>query len=278
MKNTKEINTMAILENDAVDKLRKDFSFLYWERFVMIDTSQMRLGINDISYKASSPLEDDIAMLQLTCKGWLETYDARDLTISLSDKLETLLRVVNKKRTIVVFPGNGAQVIKDLLPDGLLDGVSTVEIPTERKVGSNGSVNGVELLGRTKLREAVAERKAETIIILDDVIVTGSTLIAVKDAISGRNIEFYAGALMMRSPLQRGGRCSAESGIEGYTSVIAPIVYQGISGTPPVNSLSTLMGESDKSRTVRAKYISQYVEDPSTFMDTVSAIRGKIKI
>lgn len=266
---------IKIIEQDTQDRLRKDFPALYWGKIIVVNSPRVRLGIDDISYRAGSPLENDIETLQLTCKGWLEIYDAKNLAYVLSEKLSTLLRTINKKKTILIFPGNGARVVRNLLPEELLDGIVPIEIPTQRKVNQNGTINGIELDGKTVVRETIAQRKAETILVMDDVIVTGSTLNAIQQAFPMRNLEWFGASLMMLSPLQRRGKSKIDSGVEGYNSIISPVIYQGITGIPPLNSLSTLIGNSEKSQVVRRSYMQDYVEDKEAFLKAVYNIQQK---
>lgn len=273
---TRERNQLFQLENDAINKLQRDFPSLYWDRFVFIDTSTTRLGIDDISYRTSSSIQEDVELMQIACKGWLEIIDAKDLTRALEEKLKKLFRALNPRKTIVVFPGIGAQVVKDLLSEDLTKGMGIINISTKRIVSRNGSIQGVELYGKTALRQEVTDRKTETIVVVDDVIVTGSTLTAIQSAVPARNIEWFGASLMALSPLQGRGAKTA-SGVEGYKSIITPVVYQGLTGIPPLNSLSTLVGASPKSEIVRGDYIMNYVNDIETFMNAVNQIQEKMK-
>src|SRR3989344_7970958 len=203
MKRESNKDQLAILEADAANRINKDFPALYWDKFVMIDTSKTRLGIDDISYRARFPIEEDVAHMQMACRGWLETYDATDLVYALEGKLKKLFKALDRRRTVVVFPGTGAQVVRELLPGDLTKGMGIVNLPTQRKVSQNGSIEGVALGGKTALRQEITDRKAEVIVVVDDVIVTGSTLIAIQQEFSAKNIEWFGTSLMMLSPLQR---------------------------------------------------------------------------
>ncbi len=274
----KEFNKdqMAILEADTTGRLRRDFPSLYLDSLKLIDTSTTRLGIDDVWFKMGFSINDELEMLQLACKGWLEMYNGENLVYSLKEKLEPLFRVLNKRKTILVFPGTGSKFIKTLMQDAICE-MGIVEIPTQRKVNASGVVEGVELGEKTVFRETVANRKAENIVVIDDVIVTGSTLKTIQQAFPMRGLEWFGASLMMLSPLQRREKTKIDSGVEGYKSIIAPIIYQGITGIPAVNSLSTLIGESEKSKMVRAKYIRDYVEDEQVFLQVVDTLQNKLK-
>lgn len=273
--NESEQARLATMKAEAETRLKRYPAF-YYDRLALVDTSTARLAIDDISYRAGDPVQEDIEMLQLACRGWLEVYDAQDLTEALAQKMKRLLSALNPRKTIIVFPGNGAQAVKDLLPSSFLDGIATVDLPTRRIINPRtNEIEGIELENKTAMREAISSRKAETIIVVDDVIVTGSTLSALKSVFPMRNLEWYAGALMALSPVQnrRGGN---SSGIEGYQSILAPIAYQGTTGIPALNSFSTLVGESEKSQLVRSRYMERYVEDSETFLAAVASLRAAL--
>ncbi|MCL5746700.1 MAG: phosphoribosyltransferase domain-containing protein [Patescibacteria group bacterium] len=272
-------NQLDILERDMQTRLRRDYPALYWDRFVLVDTSNTRLAIDDISYRAQISLQEDIETSQVACRGWLEVYDAQDLTFALDRKLETLLRTVNKKKTVLIFPGAGAQVVKELLPQELTDGLNTVEIPTQRVVNpKTGSIEEVELGEKNRVRRALSDTKAETVIVLDDVIVTGATLKTIQQTFPMKHLEWFACALMTLSPLRRRNKSKNQCGVEGYKAVTSPVIYQGITGIPPLNSLSMLIGNSNKSRSVRDKYLENYVDDKETFLEAIQMMRGKVKL
>lgn len=269
---------LEVQEAALKEQIGKIYPLLYSDRFMLVDTKTTRLAIDDVSYLVQEPIAEDIDTLMLSCRGWVEVYDAENLSLKLDAKLQRLLAALNKNRCIIIFPGNGAKTVKDLLPEKTIQEASIIELPTERIVGKNGEVEKVSVMETAKARKIISNAKTETIIVLDDVIVTGSTLSAIKAAIPGRNIEWYAGSLFMRSPIQRGKGTNAQSGIDGYTAIITPVLYQGTTGTPPLNSLSTLIGTSEKSSIVRNRYIESYVEDKETFLQTVKALQKKINL
>lgn len=276
MKNEKlAINTK---EEEIKYKLSNEYSALYMDRFLLIDTRTTRLMIDDISYRATAPSQEDIETLALSCKEWIEIYDAKSLTMALSNKTSGLFGAINKRRTLVIFPGSGAKTVMDCLPEGLINGIKAVPISTQRIINEKtGAVEKIDLAGKTQVREAIREINAETIIVLDDIIVTGSTLTTIRDTFLTRGIEFFAGSLMMLSPLQNRNKLGkSSSGVAGYTSIISPIVYQGTNGIPPLNSLSTLIGNSEKSSVVRRKYMDNYVTEPKSFLAAVKELQTKV--
>lgn len=269
----KEVQELALRE-----KIGKEYPSLYTEDFLLVNTQTTLLAIDDISYRSRSSIQDEIEMLILSCKGWVEVYDARALTKILAQKLCRLLDVVNTQRALIFFPGNGAKVVKDLLPENLLSDLVTIEIPARRKIAVNGAVERVTLSDITRLRKIATEMNLGTLIVLDDVIVTGATLTAVREALPARTVQAFAGSLFTLSPFQNRRRANTPSSIESYNSIITSVIYQGTTGIPPLNSLSTLIGSSEKSKAVRTKYIEDYVEEKEAFLSTVQLLQEKCMI
>lgn len=275
---TDEENQLAIFETDIKNRLESALPALYWNNVRVVDNKTTRLAIDDLSYRAQSSIQDDVAALQLASRGWLEVYDATLLTNTLAEKMHSFLETLNRKKSLLIFPGNGSQVVRDLLPEDILKGVTSVCVPTRRIVNSKtGAVEGVEIGEKNTIRKRISENAPETIIVFDDVIVTGTTLTTIQQIVPLRKAEWFAAALMTLSPLQKRSRPASNCGIQGYKSVITPIVYQGTIGIPPLNSISTLIGESKKSQTVREQYIEKYVEDKSVFLMAVKQIREKLR-
>ena len=269
-------NTFSIVQQETEQKLARDYPTLYKERFVLVDNRQTRLALDDISYKTDASTEEGIELLLMSCKGWVEMYDTAKLTDTLALRMQTFLQGLDKKRTLVLFPGNGAQVVKDrLMESNALEGLTTADVETQRQVDQKGSVVGVEIVGKNQVREKISATKPDTILVFDDVISTGSTLTALQTAFPVRNAQWYAATLMTLSPIQN-RRNGKPSGVDGYKSIITSVVYQGISGIPALNSLSTLIGDSPKSEVVRAKYIDDYVSESETFAEAVQMLRQRL--
>lgn len=266
-----------VLRSDAKQRLARDYPYLYMDEFLLVDNRSCRFAIDDVSYRARNPVEEYIEFLFVACKGDVQVFEASKLTTALTKRIERLLTVVIPQRTVVLFPGEGAQTVRKLLPEALLEGITVVSVPTQRKVDARTkTVDGVTISDVTQIRKQLSDMKINTIIVLDDVIATGETLSTLREAFPGRNVDWYAGAFFARSPLQNRGRAVSPSGIEGFKSVLTPIVYQGINGIPGLNSLSTLTGSSDKSKSVRKRYMDDYVTDPDIFLEMVQQLQQSV--
>src|SRR3989344_168576 len=253
-----------VVERDTGKKVERDYPRLYMDKLKLVDTQSTRLAIDDVSYCAKESIQEYIELLALSCKGWLEVYDAESLIQGLSQKIGEFLTVLDKEKSLLIFPGNGAKVLKDLMPEELVGGFPSIEISTQRKVDpQTGAVLGVDIIRKPKI-----DTKIDNILIVDDVIATGTTLRAIKDSISLRNANWFACSMMTLSPIQNRQRSKESAcGIDGYSSITCPIVYQGTTGTPPLNSLSNFIGVSEKSEMVRERYIQKYVKDIDSFKE-----------
>lgn len=272
--------TFAILKEEAEKKVGEKNPSLYYDKFVLIDTNISRFAIDDISYKTDQNIKEALGFLFLACKGEVNVFDAPILVDALAKKLRRLLSAVDQNRTVVIFPGTGSQVLKELLPSDLLNGVAVLDLPAQRKVDEkSGTVQGVTLGEINKLRKTFSDTKAKTAIVLDDVIMSGATLQTIQDATPGRNIEWFAGSLMMLSPNQKGEKNNtSESGVNDYNAILTSIVYQGINKkVPALNSISTLVGNSTKSEMVRTRYMQKYVDDSEIFLDSVKQLQINIQ-
>lgn len=266
---------LEIIESDARKRLAREFPAFSLERFLLVDNQSTRLIIDDVSYQSQVPVDQYIDLLLASCKGQTDVYRAQDLIRALNENLGRSLEKSQGKTTIMMFPMNGALVIKNLLGDNFED-YPLVDVQTQRRIDmTTGATLGVDISNQEEIKEILSRLEPENIIIVDDVIVTGSTLRAIKNAFSiDSTSQWYACSLMALSPLQNRQRSkTSPSSIEGYDSINAVVVYQGLSGTPAVNSLSTLIGDSDKSNAVRSRYMVKYVDDQGGFLNTVELIK-----
>ncbi len=266
-----------IMRADAKQRIARDYPCLYMDEFLLVDNRSCRLAIDDLSCQAKFSIDEYLEFLFVACKGEVKAFEATQLTTALAKKVERLATVVPAQRTAVIFPGEGAQVVRKLLPESLLEDMTIISIPTQRKVEvRKKTVAGVIVGNVTQVRKQLSDMKINTIIVLDDAIATGQTLTALREAFPGRNIDWYAGALLTRSPLQNRERAGSSNGIEGFKSILTPIVYQGTNGIPALNSLSTLIGTSDKSEAVRRRYMDDYVTDRNIFLEMVQQLQQSV--
>lgn len=281
MKPTREQgrNDLLVLRADYENRLNRDFPALYRDEFCLVDNRSMRIVIDDISYQTDVSLEESLEFLFIACSGDIQSFDARRQAQMLAQKMERLKTVLDPRKTMVLFPGNGAQTVKDLLPEDFFADMEVICVPTTRTVDpKTKAVQGVAISEVTQMRKMVSDKRITNFVVVDDVIMSGTTLTALREALPGRNATWYAGGLFMLSPIQNKGRAKTPSGVDGYMSIVAPTVYQGTNGIPAMNSLSTLVGESEKSNMVRERYMTDFVSDPEIFIEMVKQIQESVKL
>jgi hypothetical protein len=281
----KELNTsipFEVKQAEAESRISKEFPTLAFDRFMLVDPATTRLAIDDVSYRARKPLTEELAALTSSLVGELKVYDVEALAKALEPRVTSLLQEKDPERTLLVFPGTGANVVLQLLMENVISDFiakngQLAKMPTKRLVNAKtGEIEGVEIVGVEVLRKGF-QRSVDTIIVLDDVIASGATLDTIQAQLQIPSKDWYAETLMTLSPLQNRKRSTTARLLffEYYQSVQSPIVYQGTTGIPPLNSLSTLIGTSEKSELVRSRYIDKYVNNKDLFMDSIASIRNQ---
>lgn len=260
-------------------KVIERFPNLDYAEFKAVDNRMERFVIDDLSYKnpaCRSRFREAIELFVLACKGYVNAYTAEELTLPVNRRLEGLLERLDPSRTILIFPGNGAKSAKDLLPKPVLESFSSLDIDVCRKVLRDMSIAGVDILTPLGSIRKLLPKKPESCVIIDDVVSSRATTYAIKATIDAEeDFDWYAASWMTLSPLQVRGKKEDKfgSGIVGFRKTITSLVYQGESGTPSNNSLSSFIGTDEKSKAVIAKYKEKYVEDEEVFDQAVDIIR-----
>lgn len=268
----------------AQAKLQRIYPTVKANNFLFIDNSKTRIAIDDLSYRARKPIGNALDALVLSCRGWLEIFDATVLAQNLSLQLENLLTNSRLERSAFIFPGKGSIPVADLLSktirQEIFGGVAKViKAPTQRIVNAaTGAVEGVKIGDAAKIKQSLSDRTIEKVMVLDDVIATGTTLNAFRKLAPSSQPDWTAAAFMTLAPSQNRARSkNSPSGVDGYQAILTVNSYQGLSGTPALNSLSNLIGDSPKSQMVRSRYMERYVEDAEQFADSINQIKGALE-
>lgn len=260
--------------------VREKFPNLQYSEFRVLDNQQERLAIDDLSYK--NPLLRSLYQklaetLTLSCRGFINVLGAEELSVSFNNQLEELLARLNPKRSVLIFPGNGAKAVKDLLPKTVPDYFTCISLETCRQLAPDMSVDRVEVLTSRSSVQKLLPPKLTTCVIIDDVFASGSTAQTVRKFFDqGSAFEWFAGGWMSLSPLQAKDRKKPDdyqSSLPGFQRLITSIVYQGITGIPANNSLSSFAENDKKSELVIEGYRRRYVEDVDTFNKTILELR-----
>jgi hypothetical protein len=218
-----------------------------------------------------------------SCTGELAIFDIKKLVETQAQQLNLFLQTRSTNNVLLVFPGEGGQVIKRLLLP-LLPPVSetqVLDLQCERIVES-GRVLGVRV---NALDKPLIVPNKQDIIVIDDVIVTGSTLNAIRETITEQSFkealpQFFASSLFTLSPqkTRRYGNNGKPAGIFGYNTILTAALYEGESGTPPLNTISTFIGSSPKSKEVIQRYASKYAANIDLFSQSLSLMQRSSQI
>jgi hypothetical protein len=260
-------------------KVSERFPNLEYGELKAVDNRQERFAIDDLSYKNPScrtQFREAMELFTLACTGYVNIYTAEGLAISLNRQLEDLIERLDPERTLFIFPGNGARATKELLPGSVLNTFSSVDLNVCRKVLPDMSISGVEVLTSKPVIKQALPKRLENCVLVDDVVGSRTTALAVKSAMDqDSRYEWYAASWMTLSPLQVRGKKEDQfqSGILGFRKAITALVYQGESGNPANNSLSSFIGSDPRSQTVTERYREKFAEDRSAFDEAIDIMR-----
>ena len=256
-------------------RLSKDYPLLDYQSFVLVPDG-FRLIIDDVSFsgKRQYSVDECIDQLSRACIGTTCVVGISELTNSLEDQLLKMFPSVKTRNKVSLFPGSGAEVVKKSLSDEFNQMFDSISFSAERIIDESGRVVGV----RTDVESVSIDPRFEMVMIVDDVIATGSTAIWSRRLCFPQGPIFMTSALMMLSPIQNRQYSQNRGEVGGaaiidFDRVYAPVVYQGQSGIPPVNSLSTLIASSEKGELVRRRYLQKFVTDQSGFQQAVRQLQ-----
>lgn len=283
MKPDNKVIPFSEIQAGYESELRRKYSSIYFERFTLVDTNKSPLIIDDVSYRISQTAGAEVEMgfelmrMAILSGGDIERYDATSLTQVLAQQTQRFLDGMDPKKTVVIFPGSGAKTVKDIFSSESMDRLQTVTVNAKRKIDPRtNAVTGVEIGNKSQAKEAIADIRPSSIVVVDDTIATGATLRAVQDAFPSRNAQWYALSLMTLSPTQNRSNGKCDSGVEGYTSVVSPIVYQGTTGKPSLTSLSSIIGTTEKSQLVRQRFCERFIEEKDAFTEAIKALQQAV--
>ena len=169
-------------------------------------------------------------------------------------------------RTAVIYPGEGARSVLRETPidSSKLDAIDSFFVPTKR-VFENGKMIRVEVSIPDELAIRIDTRKYTDILVIDDVIASGSTLYTLRVKLwSYPGMRFQAVSWFCRRPT-----C-----VDGYESVQSVYRYWTREGWPALNSLSTLLRTDEKGEAVREGYTKKYIRYPYGFRKQIQYIRS----
>lgn len=191
---------------------------------------------------------------------------ARSLKTETQQLASGMLASARAGRTALIYPGEGAKsVVRETLEELVEpDNIDTFFVPTKR-VFENGKVQKIEVTIPTELAYGIDSQKYRDIVVIDDVIASGSTLNMLFIKLwSWRGMRFRAISWFCRRPTD----------VQSYESVQSVYRYWTSEGWPALNSLSTLLQTDKKGEAVRAGYIKKYIRYPYGFRKEIDYIRS----
>jgi hypothetical protein len=242
--------------------------------------------INDL--KLNEIKKDNLGSLSKRSLDFLEPEIVFENLLALLPK-----ELLNDQKIAIIYPANGGLLLKSILNINEYNKEYVVE--AKRDV-----VNSMRIISLPKkLLDNLMNDKINTILVLDDVIVSGSTLKAIQDEvykqtdivdesmcnqgerfswISGvkkrLDLKWFAGSLMTSARRTKDKREQDEN-LMGFEKVFTSIYYKGEGGFTPVNSISTWVYDENKGDGVLLSYANKYANNPDEFIKYVKSLNIK---
>jgi hypothetical protein len=186
--------------------------------------------------------------------------------------IQKMVSSKNPESTVIIWPGEGAksvfQSVYANIPE--LNYFMNIFAPTSRIV-ENGKVRGV-IPEFNNYWSVLTNPDVTEILIVDDVISTGTTINTIMDQIRlnrDQPINFSACTWFLRQPTNAGNN--------GITEIQSVWKYMAVEGYPALNSLSTLLRTDQKGQVVRDSYKQKYIKYPYGFDKQIDYIRSLIQ-
>lgn len=215
--------------------------------------------------------------------------DRQELTNPLTSMIEKNLQANNLPLGII-FPGQGAQRVKEVLPKGLLQDIKNrgplYDTPTKREYVDNRpqlvNANIPESLVRR-----IDEGEIAMIWIIDDVVATGQTIQGIRTDIKEQLAEMqpedpdynpnqrfsYPQTKIPNIPFVVFTWLRQRLAKTTDFDIFNSIVYSRRSGRVALNSLSTLLNENVESQPIRKAYAVKYFSYASEFFSLLERLK-----
>ncbi len=216
----------------------------------------------------------------------------------LSGNLEIALKRIREglaeSKVAVLYPERGGiEVQKSLDLGSVLQKVEYQEF----RVGSTRYSPGTPpiIVLTQSLVDSLKQRTYNTILVVDDVIVTGETLKAVQNQICfetdevndteyNQSLRFsWSEVELKRLPLNWYAASWLTSAkpktqkptLSEYRRVLTGLYYKGEKGLTPVNSISTWVFDETKGQQILEAYAQKYAQDPQVFCEFIAELKLK---
>lgn len=253
----------------------------------LVVPSGMNVLINDIS--ASPTWINQCAEL---LKPDLIVFKPDGLSRILEMSMVKLGESLAGQRIAVLYPKNGGLKVRDTLRiNSTLLSCKIDEFEVNSQRFEPNTAPFVE--PPKEFVERVKECSYDCIVIVDDVIVSGKTMDAIRkatyletDVIDSLNYNpstrfGWSDIRRTRIPLKWYGcswmiarRKEQSITLEGFEKIQSGLCYKGETGQPPVNSISTWTNDRIKGQTILESYAKKYARDPEKFIRFIKNTKG----
>ena len=217
-----------------------------------------------------------------------EILSARELTLDLEKNAATaMLGIAYPKSVALIFPGEGAKSLYSFLSPEVSNPIlqaSKWSVPAYRVLSGNKPISvNVEI--PTNILKGINEERIEQVWVCDDVIATGLTIrsiASVVDSWLNRRGENYNPSLRFSFPTQRETSLiwQAFCWLQREDADIGPFKSQpaAIYKSPnskrkvPLNSLSTLLSNSNRGSDARTRYSQKNFNDERKFYELLATL------
>jgi hypoxanthine phosphoribosyltransferase len=173
----------------------------------------------------------------------------------VTQELSKLIGKIDPLKTLVVFPGNGAKIVKDYTVNLNLDIARGIEIPTKRVETRNGQFKIA-----FELPDSLSPRPEE-ILVVDDVVASGQTCRELACALARKY------GILPKMKIACWLMLSNSQFLPYYEQVYSSMIVKpsSIVSRPPINSLSCLLSSEDKYNEAKRQYFSKYFKNSISF-------------
>lgn len=272
------------IEEELATQLRTACPNILFSEFIWTGERDMHFVIDDVSLEIDeSSTREDIRRFQEVASqdnSGIHVLDLVDLTDHMVMLISPFLDKVDPATTLLLFPGSGARSVRKALPEEILARFPTCNVEAKRvKDPQTNKAVGIETPHIqeeiAKMREAIPS--IETVIVFDDVVDSGQTLLTVQERADLPNAVWVAATPILFSPLPY-GRIESPSSLPTFTALVATTVLQGKQNPVDLNSLTSFIEGGKKTDRLVKKCLERYVqlEGQSDFLQVLQALRMQV--
>lgn len=219
-------------------------------------------------------------------------FDRQELTNSLVENIKRNLQ--DRRNSLgIIFPGQGAQQVKEVLPTGFVESIKSTGIIYNTQTSRIYKDNLPASLNADipkDLIERINTKEITNVWIVDDVIATGQTIQGMRSDVISQLVEMqpedknYNPGIRFSFPQIK----IPDTSFSAFTwlkqksaktenfDVFASIVYFRKSSKVSLTSLSTFLGDSDKSNDVKRSYSVKYFQDACEFYRFIDRLKKQL--